>query len=383
MPGNVTQSNGAAERPPARAPRRALVVLALAAMAAPAAAQLPATRIVGSAISSTGEWVVGAQVRVIGSANAPAVTNDTGKFDLHVLGDTVPRLVIRRIGFRPETVTVRLPQAATSALVVRMTRTIQLVRPVVVLATRDGSNTVIAAMRERERTGGNGYFTYRTDFMKYNPAAFSDVLRRIPGVQIARTQRNFTEVRLRGNHCAPLYWIDNQPLLGIPFDPDVLPPQTVEAIEVYSSASLVPPQFQGPPYAQGCGAIVIWTRQGERPVRAPKIDSDSIIRLLDAHRVFVASEVDQPARVVSMQEPEYPDSLRGAGVSGSAVVEFIIESDGHLNRESIGVVSATHIRFADAVRLAVLEATFQPAMKAERPVAQVYQLPVTFTAPRP
>lgn len=360
-----------------------LASLVLAVRASPAAGQLPATRIVGSAISSTGEWVVGAQVRVIGSANAPAVTNDTGKFDLYVLGDTVPRLVIRRIGFRPETLTVRLPQPATPALVVRMTRTIQLVRPVVVLANRDGTNTVIASMRERERTGGNGYFMYRNEFMKYNPPAFSDILRRIPGVQIARTQRNVTEVRLRGNRCAPLYWIDNQPLLGIPFDPDVLPPQTVEAIEVYSSASLVPPQFQGPPYAQGCGAIVIWTRQGERPVRPPKIDSDSIIRLLDAHRVFVASEVDQPARVVSMQEPEYPDSLRGAGVSGSAVIEFIIESDGHLNRESIGVVSATHIRFADAVRLAVLEATFQPAVKAERPVAQVYQLPVTFTAPRP
>jgi hypothetical protein len=47
------------------------------------------------------------------------------------------------------------------------------------------------------------------------------------------------------------------------------------------------------------------------------------------------------------------------------------------------VVSATHIGFADAVRLAVLEATFLPAIKEQRPVAQVYQLPVTFTAPRP
>ncbi|PHX97067.1 MAG: hypothetical protein CK531_06735 [Gemmatimonadetes bacterium] len=115
----------------------------------------------------------------------------------------------------------------------------------------------------------------------------------------------------------------------------------------------------------------------------PTIDADSIVRLLDAQRVFVVSEVDTPAKVVSLQEPDYPDSLRAAGVSGSAVIEFIIDADGKLNKESIGVVSATHIGFADAVRLAVLEATFLPAIKEQRPVAQVYQLPVTFTAPRP
>jgi TonB family protein len=70
-------------------------------------------------------------------------------------------------------------------------------------------------------------------------------------------------------------------------------------------------------------------------------------------------------------------------VGGSAVIEFIIEADGKLNRESIGVVSATHMKFADAVRLAVLDAQFLPAMRNGRDVAQVYQLPVTFTATRP
>ena len=352
-----------------------------ASLAVSAGAQLVQTRVTGTAVSPAGERVVGAQVRVIGSASQPAVTNDDGSFELFVLGDTAPRLVVRRIGFRPETVLVHIPQPAAPPLVVRMTRAIQMVRPVVVMAIAPERNSVVSSIRDRERTGGNGYFAYRDDFMRNNPSQFSDILRRIPGIQLVRTARNFTEVRLRGNRCAPLYWIDGQPLLGIPFDPDNLPPETIEAIEVYHSAALVPPRFQGPPYAQGCGAIVIWTRQGERPVRRPKIDADSIVRLLDAQRLFVASEVDTPAKVVSLPEPEYPDSLRAAGISGSAVIEFIIEADGKINRESIGVVSATHIRFADAVRLVVLEAVFTPAIKAQRPVAQVYQLPVTFTAP--
>jgi TonB family protein len=357
----------------------AQLAAALTGVAVCLSAQGPATRISGLAVSASGERVVGAQIRVVGSANAPGVTGDDGAFELYVLNDTLPRLVFRRIGFRPETVSVHLPQAASPMFVVRMTRAIQMVRPVVVSATAE-QNTVLASIRERERSGGNGYFAYRTDFMKYGPGSFSDILRRVPGVQMSR-QRNFTEVRLRGNKCAPLYWVDNQPLIGIPFDPDLLPTSTIEAIEVYSSPSLVPPQFQGPRYVQGCGAIVIWTRQGERPIRQPTIGADSIMRLLDSQRLFATNEVDTPAKIVSMPEPEFPDSLRAVGVGGSVVIEFIIEANGQLNKESVGIVSATHTKFADAARLAVLEATFAPAMKAQRPVAQIYQLPVTFTPP--
>jgi TonB family protein len=363
----------------------ALVALTTVAFAAPAMAhaQLPVTRIAGSTMSVGGERIVGAQVLVIGSRNSPATTGDDGAFELHVLNDTAPRLVIRRIGFRPETVLVRIPQPATPPLVVRMTRAIQMVRPVVVNATNAEINTVLAAVHARQQTSGNGYFSYRADFMKWNPAKFTDILRRVPGVTFGRTRTSALDVRLRGNRCSPLYWLDNQPLIGIPFDPDVMPPGTIEAIEVYSSASLVPPQFQGPPMSQGCGAIVIWTRQGERPVRRPKIDADSIAKLLDAQRLYIASEVDQPARVVSIAEPEYPDSLRNLNISGSAVIEFIIEADGKINKESIGVVSTTHTKFSDAVRIAVLDALFLPARKDGRDVAQIYQLPVTFTAPKP
>jgi TonB family protein len=277
-------------------------------------------------------------------------------------------------------VQVHLPRREEAPLTVRMSRSLQLVQPVVVTAVQTEPNNNLSMVRERARTGGNGYYSFRKDFMKLDPANFTDILRRIPGVQVQRVN-GFTEVRLRGLRCRPLYWVDGQSLLGIPFDPDLLTPETIEAVEVYSSASLVPPQFQGPPSAQGCGSVVIWTRHGEKPVRAPRIDADSIIHLLDAQRLFMASEVEVPAQVLTMQQPEYPDSLRAAGVSGSAVVEFIIDPSGKIDRESIGIVSATHVRFADAVRTAILEATFSPARKAGRAVAQVFQLPVTFNAP--
>jgi TonB family protein len=346
-----------------------------------AGAQAAGVKVSGTVVSESGERVVGAQVGLMRSASRGTSTDDDGTFELFVLGDSTPRLLLKRIGFRPETVVVRVVAGEAAPLRITLARTIQMVRAVVVNAPAGSSDPWLAAVRDRERTGGNGHFVYRDEFMKSNPARFTDVLRRMPGIRINRNSRNATEIRLRNNRCGPLYWLDGQPLVGVPFDPDVLPPQTVEAIEVYSSPSLVPAQFQGPQYAQGCGAIVIWTRQGERPVRKPKINADSIARLLDAHRVFVAAEVDQPARIVSIQQPEYPDSLRAAGVGGSAVVEFIITADGKVDRESIGVVSATHIKFGEAVRVALLEATFFAAMRAGKPVAQLFQFPVTFTAP--
>ncbi len=339
-------------------------------------------RVAGVALSSDGERLVGAEVRLVGSPSRGALTGHDGAFDLAVRGDTLPRFVIRRIGFVPETVTVRLPQAAAPALEVRLARAFQMVRPVVVTASNVGPNTTIALVRERERTAGTGYFVFRDEFMKNNPVQTTDILRRIPGVQLIRTPGNTNTVRLRENRCTPLFWIDGIALVGIPFDPNTQPPSTIEAIEVYSSPSLVPVQFRGPMGSDGCGSVVIWTRQGEYRVRVPRISADSIVRLLDAHRIFVSTEVDVPARVRTLPEPEYPDSLRAAGVSGSAVIEFIIEADGHVNVESIGVVSTTHQRFADAVRVAILEAGFSAALKANRPVAQVYQLPVTFTAPK-
>jgi len=372
---------------PGRRPVGAVAALlfAIGAPGAPAIAQgrpSAASRIAGAAVSTDGEHVVGAEVRVIGVRGPGAVTRDDGSFELFVTGDTLPRLVVRRIGFEPETLTVALPQASTPALIVQLVRVVQTLRPVVVSATSAESNTTMALVRERQRTRGNGYVMFSEQFMKNNPVQFTDILRRVPGVQLIRTPGNTATVRLRENRCTPLFWMDGQPLAGIPFDPNTLPPSTIEAIEVYSSPSLVPAQFQGPMYAQGCGSVVIWTRHGEFRARQQTISADSIARLIDAQRIFVAAEVDKPARIRALPQPEYPDSLRAAGVSGSAVIEFIIEANGSLNKESIGIVSATHTAFADAVRIAVLEAEFSPAMKAERTVAQVYQLPVIFDSPK-
>lgn len=341
-----------------------------------AGAQGTPLRVAGTVVAGDGERVVGADVRPTGSATG-ATTTDDGSFQFIVASGVIRRLVVRRIGFRPETVAV---EPSAEPLVVHLTRTLQMIRPVLVTAEMNEFSP-ISQVRKRARESGNGRFLFRNDFMKMNPAQFTDIMRRIPGVQIVRTAMNPETVWLRQNRCIPLYFLDGIAILGLPLDPNTVPVSTIEAIEVYASAALVPPEFRGPMSAQGCGSILIWTRQGERRPRRNTIPTDSIRHLLDAHRVFEPGEVEHPARLTTIGTPTYPDSLLSAGAGGTVVLEFIVTADGRADPASIGVVSATHAELVDPVKAVVADAVFVPAERDGRPVAQVYHLPFTFTPP--
>lgn len=360
-----------------RTPLLALATVAgIVLLAARGAAQGPSVRVAGTVVGGDGERVVGADVRPPGSATG-ATTAEDGSFQFIVASGVVRELVVRRIGFRPETVAV---QPTADPIVVRLTRTLQMIRPVVVTAEANEFSP-ISQVRKRARESGNGRFLFRADFMKTNPAQFTDIMRRVPGVQIVRTPTNPETVWLRQNRCIPLYFLDGIAILGLPLDPNTVPVSTIDAIEVYASAALVPPEFRGPLSAQGCGSILIWTRQGERRPRRNTISTDSIRHLLDAHRVFDPSEVDHPARLNTIGTPTYPDSLLAAGAGGTVVLEFIVTAEGRADAASIGVVSATHAELVDPVKAVVADAVFTPADRDGRPVAQVYHLPFTFTPP--
>jgi TonB family protein len=342
----------------------------------------PTHRVAGTVVSEDGERVVGAQVRVVDAATHVALTDDDGRFEFYLLGDSLSRLVVvRRIGFRPETLSVRVPRPEDSLLEVRLVRTAQFLASVVVEGDATDRTTISAQVRARQKSSANGRFVYRDDITRMQVLRASDVLRRVPGVRIAVDGVGRSDVRLRGNACTPLFWLNGTPLGEAPYDIDQLPPSAIEAMEIYPSAATVPLEFRGNLRVQGCGVIVLWTREGEHHPRRASISADSIARLVDASRVFLPQEVDSAARVLVMPQPEYPDSLFRARAPGSVVAEFIVDANGTIVPESIGLVSSSHQRFGDAVRFALREASFRPAMRNGHPVAQVMQLPVTFKPP--
>lgn len=85
--------------------------------------------------------------------------------------------------------------------------------------------------------------------------------------------------------------------------------------------------------------------------------------------VFAVTEVEQPPELARDLYPRYPEALRRSGVSGEVQLEYVIQSSGRVDRESIRVLASAHPSFSEAAIEAVRGARFKPALRAGRPVA--------------
>lgn len=97
--------------------------------------------------------------------------------------------------------------------------------------------------------------------------------------------------------------------------------------------------------------------------------------------VVTGSPADRAVNLPSVRtqaRPQYPFALRVAGISGEALIQFVVGVDGRV--AEAGVVRATDFRFGDAAMAAVLQWTFQPGRNAVgQPVPTLMQVPIVFT----
>jgi TonB family protein len=328
--------------------------------------------------------IVGAQVTLTPIRTTPGLafarggaTDDAGRVRLPGLPDGRATLAVRRIGYRPVSLEVTLP--ATAPVEVTMEVLPQQLAPVVVRGSRRGPYTGRLADFQRRRDMGFGRFITATDIDRRQPLRTSDLLRTIPGIAV---NNGFgpSAIRIRGNACSPLVWIDGAPASTGYLDIDAFAPNTLAGIEVYSGVSTVPVELRGARGEGACGVIALWSRLPDARPRKPKnaITAEQLERLVESATVFTAEQVDQPAQLDPSESLDlaYPDSLRRAKSGGEAVVEFVVDTAGRVEVETLGVVTATHPMLADAARTAARSARFVPAQRAGRTVRQLVQLPL-------
>jgi protein TonB len=89
-----------------------------------------------------------------------------------------------------------------------------------------------------------------------------------------------------------------------------------------------------------------------------------------------------PIPLASNPVPEYPAALARAGVGARVVVEFLIDSTGAVNAQSLRVVESGGPAFADAVRRVLPRLRFVPGLLGERPVGVTVRQPFVFVARR-
>jgi len=370
-----------------RIERCLLVLLALAAIVPSAGASAQAgTRgngvLRGTVVNGIGLPVEGAQITVAG-ASGSAESNERGEFILGGLVAGEQLLRVRRLGFRPDSITV----VATPGKVAPVSIVLERVAVELAAVTVRGNRELIGPMGGfyRRRATGSGRFFTRDDIEKRNPARMTDLLRAVPGLNVSSQRTAMSNVRLRGARCAPVVFLDGHGLTAGEFDLDAVDPRSFDGIEVYSGGASVPVEFQRTfRMSSSCGTILLWSKRGEPRARAAKATELTpaalIAKMIEQRSVLTASDVDTAARMDSTQlvMPVYPPSLYESSIPGRVLAEFVVSADGDVDMQTFNVVTATHRSFVDAVRLAVREQRFRAASRAGKLVHQVVQLPFDF-----
>jgi hypothetical protein len=211
--------------------------------------------------------VAEARVRVVGTGLATGTRMD-GTFDVANVPAGQQTLEITRIGYSPKTMLIRVIAGQTfNASVVLEAFALE---TVTVTADADSSPGIRGFM-ERKARGSGWYFTGE-DISLMQPRQVTDVLRRVPGMQIevgggtlgggnptARTGRNVSGA---GGPCNMAYYLNGSPLS---LTPDLsinhfVAADDLAAVEVYTGSAQIPPEFNSSLHGSRCGVVAVWTR---------------------------------------------------------------------------------------------------------------------------
>jgi hypothetical protein len=367
----------------ARSSAALLVAALLAAAARPAPGQAPPApgSIAISVRDSLGRSIAGAELSVEGTA-VRGFTDERGEVRFTAVRGGPATVRIRRLGFQPTSLDILIDQRVPATNIITLVPIAQRLAPIVVRGGNSYTGRMAGFYQRRDL--GIGHFVSREKLERDNPAQLTDVFRRIPGVQITSTRFIRNAIRFRGNGgaCWPLVWLDGAPLPTAEFDLDFLAPTSIEGIEVYSGVSQVPPQFMGARGLGSCGVIVVWSREGERRQKRPKkaVTASELAEMVASLKVYTPEQVDIPARSDSLSRPQplYPEALLFTGVPGQVLAEFVVDTLGHVELDTFGVISSTNPKFTQAVQRALPEWAYAPAMLNGKRVRQLVQQPFNF-----
>jgi hypothetical protein len=237
----------------------ALSLFALSAMAQDSVRQASVlqSRVVGHVTDSAGARLVGAEVSVLQTA-LKLVTDDSGAFDLPGIPSGITVFSVRRLGYEAATFTAVLKPGKSHRVTFVLTELAQSLARVKV--EEKAATSTWLSLFERRRTNNRGTFITRQDIERRQARTASDILRTVAGVSVATTKVGAQLVMTRGagaRRCFPQLYVHTTPYSGMIDD---FSADDVEAIEVYSGISEIPPDLNtlGRPV---CAAVVIWTRE--------------------------------------------------------------------------------------------------------------------------
>jgi protein TonB len=105
--------------------------------------------------------------------------------------------------------------------------------------------------------------------------------------------------------------------------------------------------------------------------KAPVVQSD---------QPYFEFQVEKPVvPAPGSASPRYPDMLRQAGVEGEVLAQFVVDTTGRAEANSLKILKSSHDLFIQSVRNALPQMKFIPAEVGGRKVKQLVQQPFTFS----
>ncbi len=217
----------------------------------------------GTVIDTLGLAIPFAQVFVFDKADFGTTADDDGRFRLDRLPLARTRFAVRRIGYDPVYFDVEAPVAAVVEVEIRMRQNVRLLTTVEV---KDEVRSPLSREGFYERmAAGHGLFVTPEMIAAIRPVRATDALTSIPNVVVHRRGAR-TRITAASQQCEYALVVDKirvgQPgsRVRTTTPDDAVSGTDIYAIEVYPRNRGLPAKFLGMTSEDGCGTIVIWTK---------------------------------------------------------------------------------------------------------------------------
>jgi len=211
----------------------------------------------GVVTDTLGNPLFGAIVTVV-SQQRSTVTDSTGRFSFSRLMPGAVLIRVRRVGFQPRNVATSVSAVDAVLFDVPLIALGQVLATVTVRSEGAPTNRNLQGFYER-KTLGFGQYVTREQFAGRLLPRFTDLVNRFSGVVAADDRNGRRRVYGRGR-CEMAVYLDGMHII-IPENTSVdnfLNVDEIDAVEVHTGVSQLPPEFAG--RANACGVIAAWTR---------------------------------------------------------------------------------------------------------------------------
>jgi hypothetical protein len=244
----------------------AVILLSAVMLVFGAALQAAAQSVSGKLLDQyTNQPIANATVTLVTPDNAPvgpkAKTGKDGSFSIRAPAPGVYRLRANLAGYLSAvTPAIELAAGDQINLTWHLLAGVVQMRPVAIVSNDRPTSRRLSSFYERAQRHAFGYFVTRDKIDQMRPFYVTDLLRTIPGLIVAPSMRSFGNIVRTTEGCRPAVYLDGLrfPLMGESID-DIVNPNELEGVEVYSHAAEVPAEFQGP--FSNCGVIALWTKR--------------------------------------------------------------------------------------------------------------------------